>query len=190
MKITWVIYQSLNGSSSFETEGEGSSKSWDSEKFEVSLSSLISGVYSAGTSFSAIRKSPFDFYFDVIIWHFQPIDNSKLLFKRWFFPVVILSLRGWFLLGQLRARQKWPPGSTPFCRGLFIIINLISFWVQFPSSIYASRNLKISDSQYFIIGSQLSTNYLHFLKVTFGNTNVDWDLKHRSLWITYKQWWQ
>ena len=105
---------------------------------EVWSISVVSdfGCALCGTSFSAIRKSPFDFHFDVIIWRFQPMDNSKLLFKRWFFPVVSLSLRGRFLLGQLRARQKWPPGSTPFYRGLFIIIiNLISFWVQFPSSI-------------------------------------------------------
>ena len=40
-------------------------------------------------------------------------------------------------LDQIRTRQKWPPGSTPFYRGLLININnIISFWVQFPSSIY------------------------------------------------------
>ena len=124
LKITWIIYQSLNGSSSFETGGEGSGESGYSEKFEVSPSSLISGMYSAGTSFSAIRKSPFDFHFDVIIWRFQPMDNSKLFFKRWFFPVVSLSLRGRFLLGLLRARQKWPPRINP--EGDHVLILLLN----------------------------------------------------------------
>ena len=50
---------------------------------------------------------------------------------------VNLSLRGKFLLGQLRASQKRPSGSTLFYKGLLInIYNIITFWIQHPTSIY------------------------------------------------------
>ena len=50
---------------------------------------------------------------------------------------------------------------------------------------YAYGNLKISDSQYFMIGSQPSLYHLHFLKITFGNTNIDWDNKMLCLGGTW-----
>ena len=83
---------------------------------EVWSISVVSdfGYVLCGDLFFIHKEISIWFPFDVIIWRFQPMDNSKLLFKHWFFPVVNLSLRGRFLLGQLRARQKWPPGSTPF----------------------------------------------------------------------------
>ena len=76
-----------------------------------------------------------------------------------------------FLLGQLCARQKLPPGSTPFSRGLSInIYNIISFWVQYPTFIYMSFSAQIakdlnaqpqSNSLRKIINNKLNYYYKH-----------------------------
>ena len=57
---------------------------------------------------------------------------------------------------------KFTGGSSANWQGISIL------------STYAYGHLKINDNQYFMIGSQSSFNHLHFLKITFGNTNIDW----------------
>ena len=86
------------------------------------------------------QKSLFDIHVNGIIYYSQYMNNSKNHFLHLLFQVVSLSIRDMFQLDQFRVHQKWPHGSTPFYRGLLInIYNIISFWVQYPTSIYFNR---------------------------------------------------
>ena len=107
------------------------------------LESLPKSKFKAWIQLKVIMKNPelsqkslFDFHVNVIIYYSQYMNISKSHFLHLFFQFVSPSFRDMFQLDQFRVHQKWPLGSTPFYWGLLInIYNIISFWVQYPTSI-------------------------------------------------------